>query len=141
MNQVTLPVSYTLGYMRIFGLEQEIVKQEIQILTLRSENVLSGSFTLNVSDADGVSQTTGTYYIILYLSNVSPWQQNNIQHNTHYLQKVAVWQMIGRLSHITGEYGQSTKPELRAWLSCGFTWYISVAVLTVILCQFVFFAQ
>lgn len=57
--QVTLAGQYTLGYIRMFGQEEEVVKQEIQTVTVRSKTTLGGSFTLNVTDALGVSLLTG----------------------------------------------------------------------------------
>lgn len=57
--QVTLIKSYTLGYIRLFGREDEVVKPEVQTITLRSNNALGGSFTLNFTDSLGTSSLTG----------------------------------------------------------------------------------
>ncbi|CAM9210897.1 unnamed protein product [Ectocarpus sp. 13 AM-2016] len=56
--QVTLMKSYTLGYIRLFGREDEVVKPEVQTITLRSNNALGGSFTLNFTDSLGTSSLT-----------------------------------------------------------------------------------
>lgn len=57
--QVTLADSYTLGFIRLFGQEEEVVKREIQTVTVRSKTALGGSFTLNVTDSKGKSSLTG----------------------------------------------------------------------------------
>lgn len=62
--QVTLAGPYTLGYIRMFGQEEEVVKQEIQTVTVRSKTELSGSFTLNVTDALGGRLTTGELGVV-----------------------------------------------------------------------------
>lgn len=57
--QVTLAKPYTLGYIRLFGQEEEIKKYEIQTITVRSKSALGGSFTLNVTDYLGASEIAG----------------------------------------------------------------------------------
>ena len=57
--QVTLASSHKLGFIRIFGLDEEVERREVQTVTIRSKSELEGSFTLNVTDAQGVSAITG----------------------------------------------------------------------------------
>lgn len=56
---MTLIRPYTLGYIRLFGQEEEVAKREVQTITLRSRSALGGTFTLNVTDALGESYSTG----------------------------------------------------------------------------------
>lgn len=57
--QVALADIHKIGYVRLFGLETEVVKREVQVVTVRSNTALGGSFTLNVTNAQGVSRDTG----------------------------------------------------------------------------------
>lgn len=62
--------SYTLGYIRLFGREEEVVKREVQTITLRSLSALGGSFKLNVTDARGASYSTGKRGKLFFVSFV-----------------------------------------------------------------------
>ncbi|CAM9804617.1 unnamed protein product, partial [Scytosiphon promiscuus] len=61
-SRVSLVRPYTLGYIRLFGREEEVIKREIQTITLRSKSALGGSFTLNITDAVGSSSLTDDIY-------------------------------------------------------------------------------
>lgn len=57
--QVELSGAHALGYLRLFGHEKEIARREVQVFSIRSKTSLGGSFTLNVTDDQGVTRTTG----------------------------------------------------------------------------------